>query len=321
MKTVIYEKYGGPEVLKVIEAPVPPVAENEILVKVMATTVTIADVRLRKADPWAVKLMNGFPAPKNKVLGQEFSGIVEATGSTVTKFKAGDHVFGTTGLKMKAHAQYLTIDESGTVLLKPENIDFHTAAAAPFGGMTSLHFLRKGDTGPGKNVLVYGAAGNLGSAAVQIAVAMGAEVYGVCSGRKVELVKSLGASEVINYEKENIDRFTGFFDVVYDTVGKSNFGLSVKALKKGGRYLRAVHFTPGVVMRGIIENLKGNVKVIGGMYTDSPADLQEIGELLAGGKFKPVIDSKWQMSEISEAHRVVDSGHKSGSVVVVPRKM
>ncbi len=318
MKTAIYEKYGGPEVLRIIEAPIPSLAEDEILVKVMATTVSIADARLRKADPWAVKLVNGFPAPKNKVLGQEFSGIVEGTGSAVTKFKIGDTVFGTTGLKMRAHAEYLAISENSTVILKPEKINFHTAAAAPFGAMTSLHFLRKGDTGPGKRMLVYGAAGNLGSAAVQIAVAMGAEVYGVCSGRNLALVKSLGAVEVINYEKENIDGFAGFFDAVYDTVGKSDFDLSVKALKKGGRYLRAVHFSPGVVIRGIIENLKGNVKVIGGMYTDSPADLKEIGELLAQEKLRPVIDSTWPMSAISEAHRVVDSGHKRGSVVVIP---
>lgn len=318
MRTVIYEKYGGPEVLKIVDSPIPSIKENEILVKVTATTVTLADVRLRKADPWAVKLMNGFPKPRNKVLGQEFSGTVEAIGSAVTKFKVGDDVFGTTGMKMKAHAEYLAISETGTVLLKPENIDHPTAASAPFGAMTSLHFLRKGNTRPGKKVLIYGASGNLGSSAVQLAVAMGAEVYGLCSGRNQELVSSLGASEVIDYENESIGNFTDHFDIIYDTVGKSPFDLSVKALKKGGHYLRAVHFAPGVVFKGVFENLKGKVKVIGGTYFESLAELEHICDLLSAGKLKPVIDSRFPLSRIAEAHRLAESGHKRGSVVVLP---
>lgn len=318
MRTVIYEKYGGPEVLKIVDSPTPSIKENEILVKVTATTVTIADVRLRKADPWAVKLMNGFPSPRNKVLGQEFSGTVEAIGGAVTKFKVGDEVFGTTGMKMKTHAEYITIPETGTVLLKPENIDHPTAASAPFGAMTSLHFLRKGKTGPGKKILIYGASGNLGSAAVQLAVALGADVYGVCSGRNRELVSSLGASMVIDYEAESIGNFTDHFDIIYDTAGKSPFDLSVRALKKGGYYLRAVHFAPRVVFQGVFENLKGKVKVVGGTYFDSLAELEHICDLLSAGKLKPVIDSRFPLSRIADAHRLAESGHKRGSVVVLP---
>ncbi len=318
MKTVIYEKYGGPEVLRIIDTPVPAPKESEILVKVVATTVTLADVRLRKADPWLARAMNGFITPKNKVLGQEFSGIVEKTGSGVTRFKPGDNVFGTSGIRMGTHAEYICIDERSAVTLKPENVDHHSAAAAPFGSMTSLHFLRLGDTGPGKKILIHGASGNLGSAAVQLAVGMGAEVSGVCSAANASLVKSLGATGVIDYNSETIQHLKDHFDIIYDSAGRSSFRHSVNALKKGGIYLRAVHFSPGDLFRGIIQNLKGKVKVIGGMYNDAPADLETIRELLANETLKPVIHSSFPMSRIAEAHRIADSGHKRGSVVVIP---
>lgn len=316
MKAVVYRKYGGPEVLEFTELPKPQPKENEILIKIIATSVTTADVRMRKADPFPVKFMMGFPNPKKQVLGTEFSGIVEAVGSGVTRFRVNDRVYGPVGFKPGTYLEYRCFSQDSLLTVIPDNVSFEEAAAIPFGGMSSLYFLKKGKVGKGTGLLIYGASGCLGTAAIQLAVNMGADVTAVCSGKNEQLVKSLGAKAVIDYTKDSLKFYPGVFDVVFDTIGKSPFDESIKALKKGGIYLRAVHMAPGVIFRGIRAGLTSGRKVMGGTAAELPEYIDHLSELAAAGKYKPVIDKIYPLSEIRKAHEYVDSGHKRGNVVI-----
>lgn len=316
MKAVVYRKYGGPEVLEFTELTKPQPKENEILVKIIATTVTTADLRMRKADPFMVKFLMGFPNPKKQVLGTEFSGIVEAVGPGVTKYKVNDRVYGPVGFTPGTYLEYRCFNEESLISLIPDNVSFEEAAAIPFGGMASLHFLKKGKVGRGTRLLIYGASGSLGTAAIQLAVNMGAEITAVCSSKNEALVKSLGAKKVIDYTKDSIRFYPADFDVVYDAIGQSPFDASIKALIKGGIYLRAVHMEPGILMKGIYANLTSGRKVIGGVAAELPEYLDHLTKLASEGKIKTVIDKIFPLTQIREAHRYVETGHKSGDVVI-----
>ena len=316
MRAVEYNDYGGPEVLHLTEVTKPVPKENEILIKIIATTVTMADVRLRKADPYLVKFMMGFWHPKNKTLGIEFSGIIESVGKDVKNYKVNDEVFGSAGFAFGTYAEYICISEDGVIALKPENISFQQAAAVTFGGLTALHFLRLGQIEKGKKILVYGASGNCGTAAVQLARYFGAEVTGVCSTNNVELVKSIGGEKIIDYTNEDIGNYPDSFDIVFDTVGKSPFGKSVSSLKEKGYYLRLVHMNPAVVLAGFFTRLTKGKKVIGGTAVEKKEDLDFLRGLLISGDFIPVIDREFPIDKISEAHTYVDTGRKKGSVVI-----
>jgi NADPH:quinone reductase-like Zn-dependent oxidoreductase len=316
MKAIVYEKYGPPEVLKIEEVTKPVPKDDEILINIYATAVTVGDVRLRKAEPFMVRTFNGLIKPKRKILGMNFSGKVEAAGKDVKQFKEGDQVFGSTASGFGAYAEYVCVPEEGAVTVKPSDLSYEEAAVVPFGALTSLHFLRKGNIEKGGKVLVYGASGSLGTAAVQLAKYFGAEVTGICSTANTELVKSLGADTVIDYTKEDFTKRGEVYDIIYDTVGKSPFSGCLKSLKENGYYLRAVHISPVSLIRGLWTKFTSSKKVIGGISVERKEDLVFLKELMGEGKFKPVIDKSYKFEQIAEAHGYVDKGHKKGNVVV-----
>ena len=321
MKAIVYVKYGPPEVLQLrdVEKPVPK--GNEILIKIYATTVTSGDARMRRADPFAVRLFNGLTAPKKiTILGNELSGKIEAIGKDVKLFKTGDAVFGQTGLSLGANAEYICLPEDGSLAIKPANITYEEAASIPFGGSTSLHFLRKGNITKGQKVLIYGASGSLGTAAIQLARYFGAEVTGLCSTANLELVRSLGADKVIDYTKEDFINTGQYYDIIFDTVGTSPFSGCIKSLNEKGVYLRAVHMTLPPVVRGLLTSLLSSRKVIGGIAVERKENIVLLKELIEAGKLKPVIDKVYPFEQTSEAHRYVDIGHKKGNVVITVQR-
>jgi NADPH:quinone reductase-like Zn-dependent oxidoreductase len=318
MKAIVWTQYGAPEIglqLKEITKPTPK--DNELLIKIHASTVTSGDSRLRRADPFAVRFFNGLFRPKKiTILGNELAGEIESVGKNVEQFKIGDKVFGQAGLGLGANAEYLCLPEDGSIAIMPSNSSFEEAAAIPFGGSTALHFLRRGNIQSGNKVLVYGASGSLGTAAVQLAKHFGAEVTGVCSTTNIELVKSLGADKVIDYSKEDFTKSGELYDIIFDTNGKSPFSGCVKSLKQQGVYLRAVHISLSAIFHGLWVSLTTSKKVIGGLATERKENIEFLKGLIEAGKLKPVIDKRYPFEKIAEAHRHVDGGHKKGNVVV-----
>jgi len=323
VKAAVFTRYGPPDVLEIkdVEKPVP--GDNEVLVRVHAATVCAADWRMRKADPFMVRFMNGLRRPRKfNILGAEFAGTVEFVGKAVTRFKAGDEVFGSPGFKFGAHAEYICLPEDGLLAMKPVNMTFEEAAAVLFGGFSALHFLRKAGIRAGQNVLVYGASGSVGVFAVQLAKHFGASVTGVCSTANLDLVKSLGADAVVDYTREDFSRAGRVYDIVFDTVGKSGFSRSLKSLKRGGPYV-LVGGSGGLlsllelVVRGIWLSVTGTAKVISGVARATPEDQALLKELIEAGKLRTVIDKRYPLAEIAEAHRHAEAGHKKGHVVVL----
>jgi NADPH:quinone reductase-like Zn-dependent oxidoreductase len=317
MKAMVFTKYGPPGVLyiKEIEKPVPK--DKEVLIKIYATSVTSGDVRMRKADPFAIRFFNGFTKPKRTtVLGNELAGEIEAVGKDVKLFKKGDQVFGQAGLTLGTNAEYICLSEDVALSIKPTKLTYEEAAVIPFGGNTSLHFLRKGNINSGQKVLIYGASGSLGVSAIQLAKYFGAEVTGVCSTENFELVKSLGADKVIDYTKEDFSKNGSIYDIVFDTLGKSPFSGCIRSLKEKGIYLRAVNMSLHPVIRGIWTSFTTSKKVIGGLATERKENLVFLKQLIETDKLKPVIDRRYPLEQLVEAHRYVEKGHKKGNVAI-----
>ena len=323
MKAAVYSRYGPPEVLEIkdIEKPIPK--DNEVLVRIHATTVCAADWRMRKADPLLVRFLNGWLAPKKiRVLGMEFAGIIESVGKAVTQFQAGDQVFGSAGFRFGAHAEYLCLPEDALLAIKPVNMTLEEAAAVLFGAVSALHFLRQAKIQAGQRVLVYGASGSVGVFAVQLAKHFGARVTGVCSNANLDLVKSLGAGEVLDYTREDFSRAGRVYDIVFDTVGHSGFSRSLKSLKRGGFYVRVggsgrlLSILAGM-LQGMWASITGAAKVIGGVAGGAAEGQSFLKGLIEAGKLRTVIDRRYSLDQIAEAHRYVEAGHKRGNVVII----
>jgi len=259
----------------------------------------------------------GLLKPKINILGVDLSGVIESVGRDVKLFKKGDQVFGSTfDFGVGAYAEYKCLPEDSVLTLKPDNLNFEQAAAVFFGGHTALHFLKKGHIKQGQKVLIYGASGAIGTYAVQLAKHFGAEVTGVCSTTNLKLVKSLGADSVLDYTKEDFTQRAETYDVIFDTVGKSPFSGCVSSLKEKGIYLRSVHMALTPIVKGFWVGVTSSKKVIGGVASEHKQDLVFLKELIEAGKIKPVIDRRYPLEQIVEAHAYVEKGHKKGNVVI-----
>lgn len=317
MKAIVYERYGPPEVLQLQEVARPVPKDDEILIKVYATTAAAGDWRLRKADPFLARLFNGLWRPRRvTILGFELAGVVEATGGSVTRFKPGDAVYAACGNGFGAYAEYKAISQNGAVALKPANMTFAEAAAVPVGAITALQFLRQGQIRRGSRVLIYGASGSVGTYALQLAKHFGADVTGVCSTANVELAKALGADRVIDYTKEPLRADGPAYDIIFDTVGKSPFQACIERLAPNGFYLRAFHVSPLAILRGLLTTMTSGKSVIGGSMKENAEDLLQLKELIEAGKLRAVIDRRYPLAQAAEAHRYVEQGHKQGNVVL-----
>ena len=317
MKAIVYEKYGPPDVLQLKEVEKPTPKDNEVLIKIYATTATAAEGMMRTGKPLWGRLILGIIKPRKKyrILGLELAGEIEAVGKDVSRFKPGDQVYGFRGFGTGALAEYKCMAEEGSLALKPANMTYEEAAATVDGATTALFFLRdKANIQRGQKVLIIGASGSIGTAAVQLARNFGAEVTGVCSTTNLELVKSLGADKVIDYTKEDFTKSDEAYDIIFDTVGKSSFSRCKGSLKKNGCYLPTVGLINYVLM--LWTKIIGGKKVIAGMSVEKREALIFIRELIEAGKLKPVIDKHYSLEQAAEAHRYVEKGHKKGNVVI-----
>ena len=320
MKAIVYKRYGSPDVLelKVLEKPTPK--DNEVLIKTHATTVTSVDWRARSLSMpvgfgFLGRLVFGVSRPRQPILGTELAGEIESVGKDVSKFKVGDQVFAFSGAGFGCHAEYKCMPEDGAVVLKPANLTFDEAAAISFGGTTALDFFRRGKLQRGERVLINGASGGVGTAAVQLAKHFGADVTGVCSSANVELVRSLGAAHVIDYTQDDFTQNGASYDIIVDTVGTAPFSRSKDSLKDGGRLLMVLGGLPDMLQIPWVSMTSSN-KIIAGPAAGRADDLRFLAKLAEAGEFKPVIDRRYPFERIAEAHSYVDTGRKKGNVVI-----
>ena len=324
MKAIIWTKYGPPDVLQLGEVEKPVPKDNEVLVRIVATTVTAGDCELRRLKlpiyfRLPMRIYLGFRKPKeNTIPGTELAGEIEAIGIDVKRFKAGDQVFGSAGLHFGAYAEYKCLSEepeAGVLLTKPANMTYAEAVTVPLGGLEALHFLRQANIHRGQKVLIVGAGGSIGTYAVQLARYYGAEVTGVDSTMKLDMLRSIGADRVIDYTREDFTKSGQTYDVIFDVAGKSSFSGSLRALKHNGRYLLA---NPGLSqrLRGAWVSMTSSKKVISGTASHTTEDLIFLKELIEAGEIKAVIDRRFPLEQIAEAHRYVESGQKNGHVVI-----
>ena len=321
MKAIVWTKYGPPDVLQLKEVEKPTPKDNEVLIRVYATTVTAGDCEARSLKfplflSLPMRIYTGVRKPERiTILGQELAGEIESVGKDVKLFKKGDQVFGTTGFGFGAYAEYKCLPEEGALAIKPANMTYEEAAAVPLGGLEALHFLRQGNIQSGQKVLINGAGGSIGTFAIQLAKYFGAEVTGVDSMGKLDMLRSIGADEIIDYTQEDFTKSGQTYDIIFDVVGKTLFSGSIRSLKQNGRYLLA---NPGLsqMVRGKWTSMTSSKKVIFGAADQKTEDLLFLKELIEVGKIKSVIDRRYPLEQTAEAHRYVDKGHKKGNLVI-----
>lgn len=320
MKAIVCSQYGPPDVLQIREVPKPVPKDNEILIKVHATTVTAADWRIRSLEmPRGFKTLSrlalGFSGPRNSILGTEVAGTVEAVGKDVKRFTVGDEVFALDGSKWGGYAEYKCMPADGAVARKPARVSFEEAAALSFGGTTALHFFRLAKLQKGEKVLINGASGGVGTAAVQLAKHYGAHITAVCSTPNMEWVRALGAHRVIDYTKEDFAQTGDTYDVIFDAVGTAPFSRSNVALKPDGRLLMIVGDMVDLARLPLIA-MTSSKNVFTGAAPEQAEDLRALAQLAEEGVFKPVIDRRYPFEQIVDAHRYVDTRRKKGNVII-----
>jgi NADPH:quinone reductase-like Zn-dependent oxidoreductase len=318
VKAAVHTRYGPPEVVRISDVEEPTARDNEVLVKVHAATVNRTDCAYRAARPFIImRFLTGLVRPRVTVLGNEFAGVVEAVGSDVTSFDVGERVFGYNEGPFGAHAEYMAIPEDGSIATMPANLTFEEAAPSTEGSHYALSFIRKARIQAGQDVLVNGATGAIGSAAVQLVKHLGANVTAVCDTNNVELVRGLGAGRVIDYTAEDFTTDEQTYDVVLDAVGKSSFGRCRRLLKQGGVYLSSElgPFSQNPIM-ALVTPLLGGKKVMFPIPKHDQGMVRHLKELIESGEFKPVIDRQYPLDQIVEAYRYVETGRKIGNVVI-----
>jgi 2-desacetyl-2-hydroxyethyl bacteriochlorophyllide A dehydrogenase len=315
MKAIICTKYGTPDFLQMKEVEKPTPKDKEILIKIHATSVSSGDSRMRRADPFIIRLIFGFKRPRKPILGVVVAGEIEAIGESVSNYKIGDQVFGSSGMSFGAHAEYVSVPEDAVLALKPVNMTYEEAAAIPFGATASMHFLRIANIQQGQKVLIYGASGALGTMAVQLAKNYGADITAVCSTSNIELMKSLGADHVIDYTREDFTRNGKKYDVVFDTIGKSSLRKALVSLSDNGHLLLASAGI-GTMISGSIKSMFISKKIVSGVIKETVEDMNFFKQEIEDEKLKAVIDRTYPLEQIAEAHAYVDKGHKKGNVII-----
>ena len=324
MKAIICTAYGPPDVLKLQEVAKPHPRDHQVLVRIRATTVSRADCELRRFDfpGWIwllVRLWFGVLKPRVRILGQEFAGEVEAVGKGATSFTLGDRVFGTTGIGLGAHAEYICLGgrSDGSALVRiPANLSYAEAAAVPYGGSEALRFLRKGNIQAGQQVLIIGAGGSFGTFAVQLAKFFGAEVTAVDSTSKLEMLRSIGADHIIDYTEQDFTNSAQSFDLIFDVVCRAPFARVLRMLRPGGRCVLANPHTSHL-LRGLWATITSDKKVILGSDSGTVEDLSFLKELIEAGKLRPVIDQRFPLEQMAEAHRYAETEQKKGNIVII----
>jgi NADPH:quinone reductase-like Zn-dependent oxidoreductase len=320
MKAVVATAYGPPEVLQLRDVAKPELKDHDVLVKIHATTATMGDCEMRafRVLPFLwlpIRLYMGLLRPRKGIFGQDLAGEIEATGKEVTRFKPGDAVIASTGMAMSAHAEYIRLPESAMITRKPGNLTDEEAAPIPTWSMVALHFLREAHIQPGEHVLINGAGGSIGTFAVQLAKYYGAEVTAVDSAEKLDMLRAIGADHTLDYAQDDFTRHHQAYDVIFEVVGKASYSGCLHALKPGGRLLLA---NPGLrqMLRAPFTSMSGRTKVILAASDEKVEDLEFLKRLAEEGVINPVIDRRYPLEAMVDAHRYVESGHKQGHVVV-----
>lgn len=317
MKAVMCEKYGSADVLRIMDVTKPEAKDKEVLIKIHESLATPSDVASRKGEPALIRLFSGLTRPKS-ILGTDLAGEVEAVGKDVTAFEPGDRVFGATSPNSAANGQYVCLPQDGVLTKMPEGLPYEATAGFCDAAMTALTFLRdSAKLGTGQKILINGASGAIGSFAIQLAKHFGAEVTGVCSTANIEFVKSLGADHVIDYKKQDFSQNAAAYDIIFDAVGKSSFAVSKNALKAGGIYLTTVPDLP-ILFHTLWTSLFGNkkAKFVATGLSQTREKLDFLTELLKAGKLKSIIDRRYPLEDIADAHRYIETGHKKGNIVI-----
>ena len=317
MKAAIYTAYGPPEVVKVLDVPSPTIGSKDVLIKVQAATVNRTDAGFRSAEYFISRFWSGLFKPKKQILGCEFSGVIHEIGNEVTSFKVGDKVFGFNDKSFGAHAEFVAMPENSAIAIMPPNIDFKVAAALTEGSHYALVDIQAANVQQGQHVMVYGATGAIGSAAVQLLKYYGAIVTAVCNTKNVEVIKSIGADVVIDYQKQDFTKTNTKFQFIFDAVGKSSFAQCKALLSSNGIYISTEFGKNGVnILLALTTPILGGKKLLFPLPTITQEDVNFIKELAQTGKFLPIIDREYQLEQIVEAYRYVDSGQKTGNVVI-----